>query len=723
MRVTHKRGGWLALMLAGGLLLAGTALPAAPAAAEDSAPGEAAAEAPPPVELIVAPHEPVIDHRDADTDFRVLVRNTGKETLPEGSIELSIGDVLTEASTVDVPSLGEESTGPDTAIVPPIVIANETVGATAGGADQVITVTVPTERLPFASVAARGVYPLHASYVASDATPEQQLSAYSPIVWNGLEASPEAVNLTLIIPFLLPSDIHTMPTRSQLGDLAPGFDALLDYATSVRAVLAIDPRIIAGIRAYGDEAPQNARELLTRLEQSDLTSFLLQFSDADPAAQAALGATELLAPQSLDFVTRHGSWPEPDPTDESSEDAGADAGDEVAESDTTGDSADGSDVGTADPDNTGTDNVAGPPTLEQLGMWDQGLPAAWPAAGQTGLGTIALLRSEGLSTTVLRSDNVTFTGGPRATLGIGEAIVTDAELGAGVQLALRGSTEVERELGEARATARLILAADTGSPGLVLGVDRGSFSSADSARELLESLTSQPWVNAVDFAAQESGEAQLVPRSPEEERVDLLGTAQQNEEVVLEIRTLLVNPEYLDGYQRMRLLSLFATSNASPDVRFDAVAKRFAKRDAELHDGISIVGTKHAQLVGTSTRIPIQVRNTLPFDAITSLTVAPTSAVLSVPQRTFTDILIPQDSTERVLIPVQSRVSSGESALRITLTDVSGDYKAASDILPISVSTNVETIALATLGVAAVLLFGFGIWRSLRRRRTPQPRD
>ena len=37
-------------------------------------------------------------------------------------------------------------------------------------------------------------------------------------------------------------------------------------------------------------------------------------------------------------------------------------------------------------------------------------------------------------------------------------------------------------------------------------------------------------------------------------------------------------------------------------------------------------------------------------------------------------------------------------------------------MLPVSISTTVETIALAVLGAAAVLLLAFGIRRSLRRR-------
>lgn len=68
--------------------------------------------------------------------------------------------------------------------------------------------------------------------------------------------------------------------------------------------IAVDPRIIAGTRALGSNAPGAATTLLDRLERSTSPMFLLQFADADPAVQAALGFETLLQP--LGFGDRAG---------------------------------------------------------------------------------------------------------------------------------------------------------------------------------------------------------------------------------------------------------------------------------------------------------------------------------------------------------------------------------------------------------------------------------
>lgn len=626
-------------------------------------------------ELIVAPVNPVAVATDSDVRFRVLIRNGGTTPLPEGSIRLSLGARITDRAPMPEPT--------------PTMIRIEAVGSTEPGKEQSLTISIPMSELTVLTVAERGTYTIHASYVAADAASAPDLTTTTPLVWDKAGASLGTVDLTLIVPFMLPSDIDSMPTRQQLGELAPRFQALLDYAAGVQALLAIDPRIPAAIRGYGTQAPESARTFLANLERSPLQTFLLQFGDADPAAQAALGQAALLGPLGLSFVTRDGAW------DEGS-----------------GDGANGS-------------GASGAPSLAELMAWPDGIAAAWPADGQVNAETLSLLRAEGVSLTVLRSDNASVQGGPRATLAgstgadgrPGGAVITDAELDAGLHLELTGASEAERALGAARATARLALAAENGTGGLVVGVDRGGIGDAADPVALLDALTSARWVRTVPLAAQEAGQASVVSAAPDPDRVKALGDALSHEPYVLEARSLLVHPEYLDDYQRTRVLSLFATRYAAPDSGFAAAAKAHMKRDGALHDGVEVIATKHAQLVGASTLVPVQVRNALPFDAAVNITVVPTSAALAISEVAFPAVQLPEDSTERVLVPVQSRVSSGESALLVSVRSADDTYTASMKVLPVSISTTVELIALIVLATAVVLLLGFGIHRSLRRRR------
>ncbi|MGO2141059.1 MAG: DUF6049 family protein [Leucobacter sp.] len=739
MRVLRRPRALAAALIVSALVAAG-ALPLvsganAHATQTPTAGGDDAETAEETLELFVAPDAAVTTDDATELKFSVLLRNSGELSAPEGSVELAIGERLTGTSaTPRAEDLATDpAEDPADASAPPArtVIATTSVDTVPGGKSQHATVTVPIKDAGL-TPSAHGVYPIYATYRASDADAASSLTAFSPLVWGGPAEASATVDLTSIVPLTLSTKILSLPTRAQLGQEAGRLTALMDYAVQTQSIVAIDPRFIVAARGYGLEAPQAARDLLARLESATIPTFLLQFGDADPAAQAALGASELLQPAGFDFVTRFGAWEQPDPAATSEGDATEAA--DPAHPASTKSSANSQPADPADPADPAepadptepsdpTEGEVTPPSDEQLTEWQHGVAAAWPAPGQVGPRTLGLLRSAELDTTVLRSDNVSLTGGPRASLGDASAIVTDAELDAGVQLALSGASETERALGGAQAAARLALTAGSDTKGLVLGVDRGGSADAEHPEQILSELTAQRWIKPIALGAQQEGTAQLAAAIPDEDRLELLDAATENEATVLEARAMLVNPEYLDGYQRLRLLTLFATRNAAPDADFSATAKQFAKRDRELHDGVRLVGTKRAQLVGGSTKIPIQLRNSLPFDAIVTLEVAPTSAALRVPERTFPEIVLPEDSSERVLVPTTSRVSSGDSGLLLSITSVDGEYTASSGKLEITISSAVETVAIAVLASAAALLIGFGIWRSVRRRRTHSPRE
>lgn len=717
-------------MVAASLLASGVALPAAAATPEhrvgfahDATPKAPLSET---TEFVIAPTTQVYPDTARGIELRVLLRNSGMRSLPEGSVEVLLEPKPAEAqldeqlgAAVDV---AEDSTLPQAA-----VIATETVSATQPDAEQSLTIPISAENFPLSDTSTPGVYTITANYLPSDGSLDEPLTTTTPIVWHSADASATPVKLSLVVPFVLPAAITTMPTRTQLRDLTPGFTELLDFASDSHAIVAIDPRIIAAIRGYGTEAPESARAFLERLETSSLASFTLQYGDADLTAQAALDLPELLRPVNLDFVTRYGKFEASDvtagepQTSEAPDTAEQDAtpsevpGESAADETTSPSAPDTSDSSDATDEGVDPESLL-PPTLDELGAWDNGLAAAWPS--QLTNRTLTYLNKFGLTFTVVDSENVALTGGPRATLGAGDAIVTNAELDAAVRLALAGDSQAERELGLARANALLVEAAEAGVSGLALGIDRGAMIKAENPTDTLNGLLSASWVRTVALGAQAEGSAVLKAETINVDRTNLLAAALSNEAEVLQVRAMLENPEYLDGYQRMRLLTLFSTRYAAEDVNFDRVASRFAKRDAEILDGVNVVVSKHAQLVGASSRIPVQLRNSLPFDAVSEVTVTPTSAALALDQRVFQDVRVADDSSDRILVPVSSRVSSGESGLHIQVTSSNGEFTAATAVLPISISTSVETIALVVLGLAALLLFGFGIWRSVRRKRT-----
>ena len=729
------------------LVLATTAVPGAHAEVRGGEDGTAEALAALP-SVVVSPTAPVLGEPGEDAIFTIVVHNPGPDPLPGGDLTLEVNPQRVET----VAGLEEEFP------VTGATIAESRIGETAAGTEQTVSVTVAREDLPFTTLSAAGVYqlrgtlaldpesePLIPDFAEETAAPgsaanddqsdtpeagttgdEEAASAdavelespITPIVWRGSGGS--EVKLSVIVPLVLPTDVRTVPTRDQLSDAIPKLDRLLTAATAQRATLAIDPRLIAGIRAYGAESPPAAQTFLARLESSTLPSFLLQFADADPAAQAALGFTTLLEPTNLDFVSRFGTFPATEPTNAPGAGAGAGGAgtgatggdtDEAPNDDAANDTTPASP--TPDPDGDATL----PPTLKELLAWSEETPMAWPAEGSVDEGTVELLQANGISSLVLTSENVSQEGGPRVKIDGGTALITDSALGDAAQRALSAANDTERSAARSELAARLALAAQTDVPGAVIGLDRGAVADAEDPAQLLDELGELDWVSSTPHTEQRAGTASLKSADTLEDRRELLRTAVNRESAVDEVGAILVHPEYLSGYQRTRLLDLFATRYASPDMNFPEAAAVFRKRDAELMEGVRAVSTEHTQLVGASTRVPVQLRNSLPFEALVSVRVDPASAALLLTEREFSDIRVRPESTERLLVPVQSRVSSGESGLVVSISDASGDLTIYTGTLSISIRSAVETIALWGLGALAALLLGFGIWRSVRRRR------
>ncbi len=674
-----------------------------------------------PVTLFVAPAQALIRPGNDPILVEVTLRNAGEDAIEAGTIDLALGARIAAADSTAAPAFDDAAK----------VLVSQAMRETPADSDQSITIEIPRDLWPLAATEQPGVFALQAAFTpepgerftasatADEGAPGPLAVATSPVIWRGINTG-ETVKLSTVVPLVLPDVVQSTPTPRQLTRAIPELEAAYNYALKQQATLAIDPRIIVAIRGYGLDAPEPARTFLATLEASPLQSFLLQYADADPAAQAALDADALLAPTSFDFLTRLGTFEAP----ESAADPAAPAtpgtpAEPAAPAEPTAPSAE-----TPEPAET---EPADPTSLEALLAWPQGIPAAWPAEGAVDSATLNLLRESALPTTVLDSSNVEGATSPRVTLraagsGVSEAYVSDTDLAAGAALAVEGATPAERALGTAQFQAKLTALAAAKPTGVMFAVDRGMIAAGTSPWEQLTSLTSESWLTPTPLTAQAEGRATLTrvtpnPADADPARLEALALAEEREPEVTAIRALYVHPDYVTGYQRARMLDLFATHLANPDSDFEAVAEAYAERDAEIERGVRIIDTRHTQLVGSSTRVPIQVQNLLPFNANVRIEVRPTSAVLAVGQETFQDVLIEAKSTQTILVPVKSRVSNGESSLVVTLQDAAGEVTAHSGEIEISVTATIESIALITLGAGAVLLVGFGIFRSIRGRQ------
>ena len=699
------------------------------------------AESGPQPELVVAPESAVVESTAEQFRFEVLLKNPTSQPLGAGTVALTIDNHRAETAA-DLSPEGERES---------LELASVEAVATQGEKDQRIEVVVSRDDFPLLFTREAGVYPIHAEFQPSDAKADDagapNLTTSTAVVWNDAVAtSPLAV--TLVVPLVLPSSVEALPTRDELASSAPKLTQLLDAAEQRYATVAVDPRIIAGTRALGSNAPGAATTLLDRLERSTSPIFLLQFADADPAVQAALGFETLLRPLGFNHATALGKFEPPTPEAAATSgvngdatagqnagadgaatgtDAGADAGADATEAAgadspatataddaSTTDAADAADAADA---TVKVDPVTGVPTLEALLSLDNTRPGAWPAGGEVDSATLALLQDAGLTSLVLDSNNVANASTPRVTFGDFDALVADAPAGQAARVSIAGATATERNAGTADLTARLALSAQTGAGGLVLALDRGALADIADPLRIFDTIDSLPWVQTVSERLQSSAPAELRAGASTEQRRELLRATIARSAQIDELAPLLAEPSYLTEYQRERLLAALATRYAEPDIDYLVIDERTKARDSELLSGVSPLVSEHTQLVGSLSNVPITLSNALPFEAVVNLHVTPTSAAISLGERDF-EVRIPAVGSTNVLVPVQSRVSSGEAGLQLEVQNASKELSFASALHPLTLRTAIETALIWVLGSAAALLLGFGVWRSVRRRRT-----
>ncbi|MGO3778726.1 MAG: DUF6049 family protein [Canibacter sp.] len=708
--------------------------------------------------LAVAATEATVTAATPNVEFTVQLSNPTEGSVAGGEVQFSVTNEPV-TSRNDLTDLASESSGDagasdDTAggnaEAPEwLPIGEATIASAPATSNRTESVSIARSDLPAAESGEVSVYMVQAEYTAAPeqtstnqpAQPET-LTASAPIIVQDTITQPavtqQRVNSTVVVPLVFPEEVWSLPTRSELSELFAEnakLPTLLKSAESAHATLAIDPRILVSIRGYGDEAPDNAQQFLSDLEASNLQSFLLQFGDADISAQAAAGRDKLMAPTGASFITRFAVDPSGDEDDTDTDtatntDADTDtdtdanqsaSGNNENNNENTDDKTDDNhDVNTnSREEQQARDDSTGLLSIEQLSAWNETAGAtAWPADGEVNDSTISLIKTGDIEQVIVQDDNVTREGGPRAEVSGLEALITDHEVNRETAAALDSSTETLQNLALSRTLALTALAASKGQDqGLVFTLDRGSIATSDDPAAVLDRLSSASWLNLVDASQQPEGRATLDAQPVNTDRSDRLRAALERESTVRRVGDTLVHPEYLTDYHRMRLLSLFATRWSTELSDFADVAESFRERDTDLMNGVEVIGGTLTQVFGSSSRIPVQVRNSLPFEAVVHGLVVPANGALTVETTDLGEISIPAGESTTVLIPIQSRVTSGDSGIVVTLNSANGSRTLSTQTFEVSISSQVETVAVFILLAGAVLFVGFGVWRSVKRRR------
>ncbi|WP_226533890.1 DUF6049 family protein [Microbacterium paraoxydans] len=554
------------------------------------------------------------------------------------------------------------------------------------------TIFVPEDTL---GDLAPGVYPLRAELTGAtaggeDAGAEVDTTATTVLV----VADSQTTQIGVIVPLTATPEGGSLLTAEELAALTDTDGALtaqLDGLAGTTAVIAIDPSVIAAIRALGTAAPESAQDWLTRLDGLPNARFALQFGDADAAAQAQAGLPELLQPMTFAPFLDDANFPQapetPTPTDGPAATPGP-----------TPDAAESTAL----------------PRDEELTAVEGALPRLlWPQDDVTAADLTAFTGylGEG-TTTIVSSAAVGGRNAAHATAAGYDLLVTDTATSEVLSDVAAEESTVDRQRLLAEATARLQFAQarSAGAP-LLIGLDRDETRSADALRDAISAADSLGFTLSSLRATPPV--AATVTAEPDATRSAAVGTLLADEGRLTAFSSILEDPQVLLSPERIRILRTLAVG-ASASAFTESVADHQAQTRATL-DAVNIPPSSTIQLLAANADLPIAVRNDLPWPVTVQLFVSPTDPRLDV--KPMTETVVQPNSTTRVKVPVSARVGSGEVDLRLSLYSPTGVQIQGDQTIRVAVRAEWETIGLVIFGGLAVLLIALGVIRTIRRKR------
>ncbi|WP_409047743.1 DUF6049 family protein [Microbacterium sp. HA-8] len=630
----------------------------------------------------------------------IVVDNPSDESLPEASATVELADApvaSTEALDVWLTSgvLEGGTQVIDRPVLPAVEAGDSAAAAVSLAADS-----------PLWQGRAPGVYPLRATYPGG-------LVSRSVIVLQDPAATPAAASIGVIVPITVDPRSQGLLTADELTELTSTegrLTALVDGVSGTSAILAVDPAILASIRALGTSAPASAREWMLRLDALPNPRFALQFGDADLSVQADAGLTEPLEPTSLDYAVDADDFAADDPD----QDEGSGLPD-VSPSPTPSPTA-----------SPGEQNPVELPDFDEL-TTVSGAQASvgWPAEGEASAETVATIAAwmssqEGAaaSATLLSSGAVA-----RASVQAGgqtadgaRTLVYEQPASAALRDAVQ-TGDVPRAAPLAALTAHLaLLTADATGP-VLLTTGRLDSLSGTSLQGALAAVAGSPGVApaSLDDLLQ-AGPADVTPTgTPNAEGVAALQNLLSTEQRLDEFSIIIDDPALMTAPERTAILQLIGAAwPGDPESWRQALSAHGEQSEATL-TAVSIPQPSTIQLITPEAPLRFYVQNDLPWAVTVDLQAVPDNLRLEV-ERT-TSVRSQPGVNTTVQVPVRARVGSGEVLIELRLESASGQQIGPTRYAEVQVRADWEGIGVVVLSTLVVLLLGAGLVRTVLRRR------
>ncbi|HIY64991.1 MAG TPA: hypothetical protein H9830_01780 [Candidatus Agrococcus pullicola] len=299
------------------------------------------------------------------------------------------------------------------------------------------------------------------------------------------------------------------------------------------------------------------------------------------------------------------------------------------------------------------------------------------------------------------------------------ALAADQELQAMLDSAVSGESAADRSAATSELIA-LLATISREAPNSARALVGMLDPAGRGAEDVLRALEASGWVQlapidvALDAPARE---ASLVDAEAAELDIALQEAADSVHEDDARIdrySEIADEPRSLRVPFRLSALAALHVTGATTGPSLERQVRSFSVLTDELLESVRILPGSQIRIVGSSVQLPVELVNEL-NDAVTVSVHLRTLSPIVIVDDPLTEVTIAAGSTQRVLVPVEV-IGSGTTNAIVTVQTADGEDISAPVTLHVAAQPEIETVLLWIGAASVVLLLGFGLWRSLRKR-------
>nr|BFF15797.1 hypothetical protein GCM10025699_71000 [Microbacterium flavescens] len=344
---------------------------------------------------------------------------------------------------------------------------------------------------------------------------------------------------------------------------------------------------------------------------------------------------------------------------------------------------------------------------------------------------IATITSRDYTSTILSSSNVNVatdaTENAPVDLGGSTGLVSDDTLSGLIREAAAATSQAAWRSAMAELSASVATIAKerpSDARTMLATLDRSWSTDGGRLRQTLAALDDLPWSSPSslsDTLAAEPTDATVVDEPESADRLRELRSIVRADEQVTDFSTALEDPLTVTGPARLRTLALSSHAWRDNPDGLSTEVDGATQQATETSQLVSIVQGSDQLILGDRSSLPLYVQNASDSSATVFLTLAPSSSRLTIEENRI-PVTVQAKSQVRVRVPVQS-IANGTVNVSLSLVSSTGVTIATPAVVTINVQAGWETAITWAFGIGFALLFGGGIYRTIRKRRRGAARD